>query len=132
VVGTSSGCDDGDPCTVDTCTATGCLHDPASGFAAIVCALPAPGLQLCAGEQIPGAVTQLLDQSRSLISRATTSSRPKQTRRLVLKAAKALRTAAKQVTVAGKHGRLSPACVDALRSPLQEAATRAARLAAAL
>src|SRR5213595_1299145 len=75
----SSGCEDGDPCTVDTCTATGCLHDPASGFAAIVCALPAPGLQPCAGEQIPGAVTQLLDQSRSLISRATTSSRPKQT-----------------------------------------------------
>jgi len=117
---------------VDTCTATGCLHDPASGFAAIVCALPDLPIGPCAGEQIPGAVTQLLDQSRSLISRATTSSRPKQTRRLVLKAAKALRTAAKQATIALKHGRLSPACVDALRSPLQEAVTRAARLAAAL
>ena len=94
--------------------------------------MPPPGLPACAREQIPGAVTQLMDQSRSLISRANTSSRAKQTRRLVLKAAKALRSAAKQVTVAGKHGRLSPACVDALRSPLQEAVTRAARLAAAL
>jgi len=73
-----------------------------------------------------------MDQSRSLISRANTSSRAKQTRRLVLKAAKALRSAAKQVTVAGKHGRLSPACVDALRSPLQDAAFRAAGLAATL
>jgi len=119
---------------VDTCTATGCLHDPKSGFPAIVCALPDPGLPIgpCAGEQIPGAVTQGMDQGRSLISRATTSSRVKQTRRLVLKAAKALRTAAKQAIIAGKHGRLSPACADALRSPLQDAATRAARLAAAL
>jgi len=73
-----------------------------------------------------------MDQGRSLISRATTSSRVKQTRRLVLKAAKALRTAAKQAIIAGKHGRLSPACVDALRSPLQDAAFRAAGLAATL
>ena len=134
VVGTSSGCDDGDPCTVDTCTATGCLHDPASGFAAIVCALPDAGFRIgpCAGQQIPSSVTRLMDQSRSLIGRATPGGRVKQTRRLLLKAAKALRTAAKQAIIAGKHGRLSPACVDALRSPLQEAATRAARLAAAL
>jgi hypothetical protein len=96
--------------------------------------LPDAGLQIgpCAGEQIPGAVGRLVDQTRSLIGRATAGGRVKQTRRLVLKAAKALRSAAKQVTVAGKRGRLSAACADALRSPLQEAATRAARLAAAL
>ena len=103
-----------------------------SGFAAVVCALPAPGLQPCAGEQIPGAVTQRSDQGRSLISRAAASGRAKEVRRLVLKAAKALRSAAQQVTIAGKHGRLSPACVDALRSPLQDAAARAAQLAASL
>ena len=134
MVGTASGCDDGDPCTDDTCTATGCLHDPASGFAAIVCALPDASLRIgpCTGEQIPGAVTQLSDQGRTLISQAAESGWVKEVRRLVLKAAKALRSAAQQVTIAGKHGRLSPACVAALRSPLHDAAVRAARLAATL
>jgi len=96
--------------------------------------LPDAGLRIgpCAGEQIPSAVTKLVGQTRSLIGRATPGGRVKQTRRLLLKAAKALRSAAQQVTVAGKRGRLSAACADALRSPLQDAATRAARLAAAL
>jgi len=95
--------------------------------------LPDASLRIgpCTGEQIPGAVTQRSDQARSLI-RAAASGRVKQARRLVLKAAKALRSAAQEVTIAGKHGRLSPACVAALRSPLQDAAARAARLAATL
>jgi len=95
--------------------------------------LPDASLRIgpCTGEQIPGAVTQRSDQGRSLISRAAASGRVKQAR-LVLKVAKALRSAAQQVTIAGKHGRLSPACVAALRSPLQDAAARAARLAATL
>ena len=133
MVGTASGCDDGDPCTVDTCTATGCLHDPASGFTSIVCALPDASLRIaaCTGEQIPGAVIQRSDQGRSLISRAA-SGPVKQQRRFILKAAKALRSAAQQVTIAAKHGGLSPACVAALRSPLHDAAARAARLAATL
>jgi hypothetical protein len=121
---------------VDTCTVTGCLHDPASGFAAVACALPDPGIQrgigVCAGQQLPSAVTQRWDQGQSLLSRAAASGRVKQTRRLLLKTAKALRSAAQQAIVAGKHGRLSPACVDALRSPLQDAAARAQQLAAAL
>ncbi|HSV06437.1 MAG TPA: hypothetical protein VLI07_07975 [Candidatus Binatus sp.] len=77
-------------------------------------------------------MSQRSDQGRSLISRAAASGRAKQVRRLVLKAAKALRSAAQQVSIAGKYGSLSPACVAALRSPLQDAAVRAARLAATL
>jgi hypothetical protein len=32
-------CDDGDPCTVDTCAAGGCTHEAASGLAAVACRL---------------------------------------------------------------------------------------------
>ena len=71
-------------------------------------------------------------QGRSLLGRASTSGRAKQSKRFLLKTAKALRGAAKQAVLAGKHGRLSPACVAALRSPLHDAAARAARLAATL
>src|SRR2546427_2561781 len=52
VLGTSSGCEDGDPCTVDTCTAGRCLHEPTTGFAAVPALLPAtgPGIRPCAGQ----------------------------------------------------------------------------------
>jgi hypothetical protein len=105
-----------------------------SGFAAVACALPpdAGSLAACAGQPIPQAVTQRWDQGRSLLGRASGGGRPKQTRRFLVKAAKAFRGAAKQAVLAGKHGRLSPACVDALRSPLGDAAVRAAQLAASL
>jgi hypothetical protein len=100
----------------------------------VVCALPDAGLQIgpCAGDLVPGAVTKRSDQARSLLTRAGASGRVKQTRHLVLKAAKALRNAAQQSAVAGKRGHLSPVCADALRSSFQDAAARAAQLAAAL
>jgi len=104
-----------------------------SGFAGIACALPDPGiLGACAGQPIPQAVTQRSDQGRSLLQRASGAGRAKQTRRFLVKAAKAFRGAAKQAVLAGKHGHLSAACVDALRSPLTDTAARAARLAATL
>src|SRR5262249_1197761 len=135
VIGTSTGCDDGNPCTTDTCTATGCLHDPLSGFAAVTSAFPTPDpgpRGACPGQPIPQAVTQRWDQGLSLLGRASGGGRVKQTRRFLLKAAKALRGAAKQAALAGKHGHLSPACVDALRSPLTDAAARASHLASTL
>ena len=52
------GCDDGDPCTVDTCTATGCAHSPVSCSDGVLCTidtcvagvcehLPATGFDAC-------------------------------------------------------------------------------------
>ena len=133
VLGTSSGCEDGDPCTVDTCTAGRCLHEPTTGFAAVACLLPETGLEIapCAGERIPRSVTLRYAQGRSLVGRAAQSGRIEQGRQLVGKAAKVLQGAARRVTTAGTHGRLSPACADVLGATLQEAADLASRLAAA-
>jgi len=132
VLGTSD-CEDGDPCTVDTCTAGRCLHEPTTGFAAVACLLPETGLEIapCAGERIPRSVTLRYAQGRSLVGRAAQSGRIEQGRQLVGKAAKVLQGAARRVITAGTHGRLSPACADVLGATLQEAADLASRLAAA-
>jgi len=104
-----------------------------SGFAGVACALPPAGPgSLCAGQAIPQAVTQRWNQGQSLLQQASGAGRAKQTRRFLVKAAKAFRGAAKQAVLAGKHGHLSPACVDALRSPLTDAAVRASHLASTL
>jgi len=133
VLGTSSGCEDGDPCTVDTCSAGGCLHEPTTGFAAVACLLPEAGLEItpCAGDRIPRGITLRYAQGRSLVGRAAQSGRIEQSRQLVGKAAKVLQGAARRVTTAGTHGRLSPACADVLGATLEEAADLASRLAAA-
>ena len=133
VRGTSSGCEDGDPCTVDTCTADGCLHEPTTSFAAVACLLPEAGLEIapCAGERMPRSIALRYAQGRSLVGRAAQSGRIEQSRQLIGKAAKVLQRAAGRVTTAGSHGRLSPACADVLGATLGEAAARASRLAAA-
>jgi len=118
---------------VDTCTAGRCLHEPTTGFAAVACLLPETGLEIapCAGERIPRSVTLRYAQGRSLVGRAAQSGRIEQGRQLVGKAAKVLQGAARRVTTAGTHGRLSPACADVLGATLGEAAALASRLAAA-
>ena len=96
--------------------------------------LPAAGLQppACAGQPLPAAITGRYAQAGTLVARAAQSGRVKQSQRLVGKAARVLRAAARQATAPGKHARLSPACASALAATLQEAAGRAAALAAAL
>ena len=80
---------------------------------------------------MPRSITLRYAQGRSLVGRAAQSGRIEQGRQLVGKAAKVLQGAARRVTTAGTHGRLSPACADVLGATLQEAADLASRLAAA-
>lgn len=131
VLGTSSGCEDGDPCTLDTCTADGCVHEPTTGFAAVACLLPEAGLEIapCAGERMPRSISVRYAQGRRLVGRAAQSGRIEQSRQLMGKAARVLQGAARQVATASTHGRLSPACADVLGATLEKAAGVALQLA---
>jgi hypothetical protein len=108
----------------------GCRHEPLNGIDAVTCVLDgALQVPACVGQQLPPAVTAGYARARLLVGKAAQSGRVKQRRRLVAKAAKVLQAAARRVT--GKHNSISPDCARALEATLQEAAGRAAQLAAA-
>jgi hypothetical protein len=103
-----------------------------TGVDAVACVLDG-GLQVppaCVGQQLPPAITAGYAQGRILVGKAAQSARVKQRRRLVAKAAKVLQSAARRVT--GKHSHISVDCARSLEATLQEAAGRAAQVAAAL
>jgi len=102
-----------------------------TGFTGVVCLLDG-GLHApaCVGQQLPPTITAGYAQGRTLLGNAAQSGRVKQRRRLVAKASKVLQAAAQRVT--GKHAHISVDCARSLGATLQEAAGRAAQLAAAL
>lgn len=114
-------CDDGDPCTEDSCSA-GCTSRGARGDAAVACVLDVvPG---CDGEALPAPVRQRLRQTRTLLGRTVT---PKDRKR-----AKLLRQAGQRLAQAARatrrSHRLSAACSTALGGGLGEASARVLRL----
>jgi len=101
-----------------------------TGFDGVACVLdPALQAPACAGQRLPPAITAGYAQGRLLVGRAAQSVRVKQRQRLVAKAAKVLQAAARRVS--GKHAHISLDCARSLGATFQEAADRAARLAAA-
>src|SRR5205823_4365502 len=56
IVGASV-CDDGDPCTVDSCVPRGgCVSTPASGFASVTCTCGRSVPAACAGQELPASI----------------------------------------------------------------------------
>ncbi len=114
-------CDDGDPCTEDTCSG-GCTIRGVRGDAAVTCVLAVvPG---CAGETVPAGIRQRLRQARTLLARTVTW---KHRRR-----SKLLRQAGQRLAQADRAARrsrrLSEGCRTALVDGLGEASARVARL----
>ncbi len=116
-------CDDGDACTVDTCTAGRCDH-PASGGVEAVCSSCQGGLRsaACAGQPVPNSVAKRLARACTLQARALIS-KPKKARAMARQAAANLRKASALVRKAGKKhkGALPAACVQAITGALQGA-----------
>jgi hypothetical protein len=115
----TSSCDDGDPCTRDTCTAgAGCvgqpirLDDVTTGF------LGTLDLPPCASEQVPPVVDALFEKADGLVTRAAEN--PPKAARLLSRGRKRLRRAAKKVTRATGR-RLSTECGTALDAALEQA-----------
>ena len=60
---TTASCDDGLPCTLDACTATGCTHVPAPATQPCSDSIACNGLELCSGDGVclPGTAPDLSD-----------------------------------------------------------------------
>ena len=115
-------CDDGDPCTVDVCTADGCGHDPMTGLPGCRCWIddgwtPPP----CSGVQLPAGIASRLATARRLVDGAEDTKRG---RRAVAKALRQLRRAAALSRTAGEHA-LPDACATVVEQRI-----RSSRLAA--
>ena len=107
-------CDDGDPCTEDRCTITGCRQAPLEGSEGVTCAFDAAAIGTCRDEPSFGAVNRKLSQGKNLIERAGRTSKRKTVRQLVKKASKTLRGAAALAKKLESRGKLSLDCRDAV------------------
>lgn len=102
-------CEDGDPCTDDTC-------DTAA----------------CAGQTLPGSIHRRFEATGRRVVRAQTAGSPARTRRLLWRAIKALRKAATTAMNAGRRLTISNDCATATADTLTELRTRLDSLLATL
>ena len=113
--GSEAACDDGDPCTQDTCPAGVCVHTPLEGAAGIACSLPPTGVRppVCTSETIPRKTEKQYGKASILLGRAVNKV-AKAARRLINKADKALKRAGQAVEVAKVTDDLSDECAQGI------------------
>jgi slime mold repeat-containing protein len=109
-------CDDGDPCTTDTCEAGACVHTPLTGGDLIVC-LVAGSADACANERVPRGFEQKVDVAAAMVDRALL--RHPGARRALLAVARGQLVLAEARL--GHAKGLSAACVDQLEQGLAQA-----------
>jgi hypothetical protein len=109
--GNEAACDDGDPCTQDTCPAGVCVHTPRTGAAGIACSLPPTGVRppVCTNQTIPRKTEKQYGKANTFLGRAANKV-GKAARRLMKKADKALKRAGRAVEVANLTDELSDEC----------------------
>ncbi len=127
IVGASV-CDDGDPCTVDSCVPRrGCVSTPASGFASVTCTCGRVGPVACADQLLPASIGPRKERVCSLFDDAAgTTDRTLALRRL-RRAVRTLKGSITIVSKARKNG-ISRDCAGALKGELRDAKDRAERL----
>jgi hypothetical protein len=113
--GSEAACDDGDPCTQDTCRAGVCVHTPLTGAAGIACSLPPTGVRppVCTSETIPPKTEKQYGKANILLGRAVDKF-GNAARRLFKKADKALKRAGRAVQVANLTDDLSDECAQGI------------------
>jgi cysteine-rich repeat protein len=107
-------CDDRDACTVDSCRATGCAHEPIPGLDSVLCLLNdaaarSPG---CTGQRVPKAVNRRLVVARRVLLRARNLPRSPAKRKLLRKAAHALRQAGTIAAFAWREEKVTVGCAS--------------------
>ena len=129
IVGASV-CDDGDPCTVDSCVPRrGCVSPPASGFASVTCTCGRSVPAACAGQELPASIGGRRHRVCGLFAAAAgTARRPLVVRRL-RRAVQTLTGSIHAVTSV-RRGTVSADCAVALKGELRDERDRAARLLA--
>jgi len=122
-------CDDGNPCTLDTCTADGrCRHVPVD-FTALRLSIETQVVaDACSGQRIPPLVVGLMRRAHAQVDKAAHATNPRRARRLVGHALQHLRQSRRLVAAAGGHGHLSAECASSLEARIQMAEDRGACL----
>jgi beta-propeller repeat-containing protein/slime mold repeat-containing protein len=130
--GAASVCDDGDPCTDDTCVpGTGCVATPVAGFASVTCTCARGGPDACAGQALPGALGRRQGRACGLFGDAA-GTNGKSSQRRLRKGAAMIGGSIGLVTKARKHGKISDGCAAALETALRDVKVRAQGLLTAL
>jgi hypothetical protein len=123
--GTPTVCDDGEPCTIDSCDPVrGCATAPRSGFDALSCVCERPEPPSCDGQPVPKSLGKRLARGCNAVSRAATATGRKRTK-LVNKAAKQFLLASKQAARAAGHRGLDVDCGNALAARFSDNQKRA-------
>lgn len=104
-------CSDGDPCTVDVCTAEGCRHDGMTGLPGCRCWIDHDwSPPACSGQDLPAKLETRLAAARRLVAKADDAGRG---RRAVGKALRQLRLA--RHLARGSHAQALPeGCASAV------------------
>ena len=116
-------CNDDDICSVDTCNpAQGCQHAVVDldRIASTIGSALTQGT--CAADTLPVSLGKTVARAQTLIDQAKTAPGDLQLRRLARRAAQRLRGAARLAARAGKRGKVSPDCANALHTALTKAA----------
>lgn len=118
-------CDDGDPCTADTCApASGCAHEPVTSFPSITCAFERPTIPSGCPAGVPNIIRSRLDRARQLVTVAGGTERPRTAWRVLGNARRALKQAARVTEARRRHGSIEPACATALADALGDILAR--------
>jgi hypothetical protein len=118
-------CDDGDPCTVDSCLpGRGCVSTPAVGLASVTCTCRREEPAACADETLPTSIVRRRARACTLFGDAGGALPPKRLR----KGATTLNGSMALVSKARRSGRISSDCADALTAELRDRKDRAERL----
>jgi hypothetical protein len=117
-------CDDADPCTLDSCTAGACRHEPV-GFESLASVAALAAADACDGEEVPRRVSRLMERAGTLAARAEAKrDRPARAARLLRRARALLARARDRAIVAEARGRLSEGCMTTLVARLEDSRTR--------
>lgn len=124
-------CADPEPCTVDTCETGRCVHQEATGFAAARCVCERFPAAACEAQAVPSAIAKKAAKACDLLASSETSEGKKQ-RKLVAKAVKSWKKAARLAGKRALRKKLSSECIAALTQALSDGSTRSLRLRDAL
>jgi hypothetical protein len=120
--GSARTCEDGDPCTFDSCDpVSGCDNPSIAGYPGVLCAFTPP--IACEGEQLPGGIDRSFQKGEGFVSRA--SAKQTKAKKFLTKALAAVRRANALVRKAGtrKRAPISDSCSAALGTIITRADT---------
>lgn len=118
-------CDDGDPCTVDSCdAASGCVTGPLAGFDVLACVCARSQPASCTDQPVPKSLADRFSRACAWIAHAKGVTGKKRTK-LVTRAVTQFTKATKLATKAAGHKGLSESCGMALAERFTDNRARA-------